>query len=481
MHDPSTDHPIDLYVAAHLPEMLERLAAWVSIPSVAADPERSVDLVRSAHWLAGEMRDAGFETTIYETGDSRAVFGERIVDPAAPTVLVYSHHDVRHAKADQWKEAAPFTPVVRDGRLYGRGASDAKGQALAHVWGARAHAAAEAAPLNVKLLIEGEEEIGSPNLAELLDTHRERFTCDAVVFSDTVQWSARTPSVVTSMRGILTASLTVTGPSKDVHSGVASGVTVNPALALATVLGKLQDASGRVTMRGFYDDVEPLTAQRRAELDAVPYDDDDWLARAETRVIVGEVGFTPKERLWARPAIEVISLASGDVDLPRSVIPSAASATLSIRTVPGQRIARVAEQVRDFVAREMPPGAAYTLEVEEDLAQDAYTSPAGPVLDAVERALERGYGRPARGRAGNAGGGPADLLADRLGASIFFLGTGLPEDNWHADDESIDIRMLRQGTAAIGHLWSELGTVLKRADETARPQDSQSRLRDSNP
>ncbi|MDQ0729126.1 M20/M25/M40 family metallo-hydrolase [Microbacterium sp. W4I20] len=468
------DH-VGAYITSHTPDMLQRLAAWVAIPSIAADPERRSDLVRSARWLAGEMRDAGFTATIFETGDSHAVFGEFIVDPSAPTVLVYSHHDVRHAKPEQWKETKPFTPVVRDGRLYGRGASDAKGQALAHVWGARAHRATPDSariPLNIKLLIEGEEEIGSPHLAELLDTQRERFTCDVIVFSDTVQWSVDVPAPVTSMRGILTATLTVTGPAKDVHSGVASGVTVNPALALATVLGRLQDPSGRIMLPNFYDDVAPLTPQRKEELEAIPYDDEDWLARTDTRVVVGEAGFTPKERLWARPAIEVISLLSGDTELSRSVIPAEASATLSIRIAANQRISTVAEQLRVFVAREMPRGAAYTLTVDEDLAQEAYTSPEGPVLDALEHALELGYGTSAPGRVGNAGGGPADLLTQKLGAPIYFLGTGLPEDNWHADDESINIRMLSQGTAAIAHLWNTLGGILSVETPSSDPEAS---------
>jgi len=278
------------------------------------------------------------------------------------------------------------------------------------------------------------------------------------------------------MRGILTATLTVTGPVKDVHSGVASGVTINPALALATVLGRLQDPTGRIKLPNFYDDVAPLTRQRKEELGAIPYDEEEWLTRTSTRVVVGEEGFTPKERLWARPAIEIISLLSGDTELSRSVIPAEASATLSIRTAPHQRISTVADQLRAFVAREMPSDAAYTLTVDEDLAQEAYIAPEGPVLDALEHALELGYGKTAPGRVGNAGGGPADLLTQKLAAPIYFLGTGLPEDNWHADDESIDIRMLTQGTAAIAHLWNSLGAVLRTdipSEELQRSEQSE--------
>lgn len=458
----SPSDPIAQYIDDHTADMVERLASWVRIPSVSADPDRLQDVVRSAHWLAGEMRDAGLETEILKSGDTSLVYGELQGDPDAPTVLIYSHHDVRHAKPEGWSETEPFTPVVRDGRLYGRGASDAKGQALAHVWGARAHLATTAEGdrrINLRFLIEGEEEIGSPNLADLLDAHGDRFACDLIVFSDTVQWRADVPSPVTSMRGIVTATLSVTGPAKDVHSGVASGVTINPALAIATVLGRVQDASGRIMLPGFYDDVAPLTEQRKRELAAIPFDPEEWIDRTDTRVIVGEEGYTVKERLWARPAIEIISVVSGDSgELARSVIPSEATATFSIRTAQGQRIPQVAEQLRAFVANEMPAGAEYTLTVDESLGQEPYASPEGAVLDALERALERGYGAPAKGRMGNAGGGPADLLSRRFDAPVYFLGTGLPEDNWHADDESIDITMLRNGAASIAHLWRELAS-----------------------
>ena len=179
-------------------------------------------------------------------------------------------------------------------------------------------------------------------------------------------------------------------------------------------------------------------------------------------MVVGEPGFTVKERLWARPAIEVISLVSGDTGtLGRSVIPAEANATLSIRMAPGQSIPTVADQLRAFVAQEMPLEAQYTLTVDERVAQEPYTSPDDEVVEALERALAQGYGMPVRGRMGNAGGGPADLLSKQFDAPVYFIGTGLPEDNWHADDESIDIGMLRNGAASIAHLWRELAALPK--------------------
>lgn len=468
-HEEQRDRdPVAEYIDERMPELIDRLASWVSVPSVAGDPQHRIDLVRSAHWIAGEMRDAGFDVSMLPTEESCTVIGRWIVDDDAPTVLVYSHHDVRPVKPELWTQTAPFVPVERDGLLYGRGASDAKGQVLAHVWAARAHRAASEASerqVNLILLIDGEEEIGSPGLADLLDAHRDALACDVIVFSDTLQWDADIPAAVTSMRGVVTATLTVTGPDVDLHSGAASGITVNPALALSTVLGRLQDETGRIAIPGFYDDVQPLGPDRRRELAAVPFDEDQWAARMGARAVVGEAGYTPLERLWARPAVEIIALAAGDQGLSRSVIPSEATATLSIRTVPGQRIPAVADQLREFVAREMPEGAAYSLTVEESLGQEPYVSPDGPVLEALERALERGFGAPVQGRLGNAGGGPADLLSSRFGAPVYFVGTGLPEDSWHSGNESIDLGMLRRGAASLAYLWAELGQWNPRESE----------------
>ncbi|UWF76511.1 M20/M25/M40 family metallo-hydrolase [Microbacterium sp. EF45047] len=415
-------------------------------------------MARSAHWLASAMRAAGLEARILPTGDAWAVLGEGARDPAAPTVLVYSHHDVRHAKPEQWHQTDPFTAARRDGRLYGRGASDAKGQVLAHLWALRAHRAASPHPVNVVFLVEGEEEMGSPHLAQLIAEHADDLACDLVVFSDTLQWRDDAPAPVTSIRGILTATVTVVGPERDVHSRVASGVTLNPAFALARLLSRIHDDEGRIALPGFYDDVEPLSAERRRELAALPYDADAWTERTGTRQITGERGFTPLERLWARLTVEVLSLLSGDPgDFDRSVIP--ARATLSIRTVPRQRIQRVADQLRRFVADAVPDDAAYELSVDEAIAQEPLVSPSGPVLDALERALAAGFGTAPRGRMGNAGGGPAELLSTRLHVPVYFLGTGPPEGGWHGADESVDIDTLLAGARTIAHFWDELSVL----------------------
>ncbi|WIB77749.1 M20/M25/M40 family metallo-hydrolase [Curtobacterium sp. MCPF17_002] len=459
--EPDRRRAVERFLDEERDQLVRHLSEWVRIPSVASQPERAVDVDRSAHWLAGAMRDVGLSTEILHAGPAPAVYGELLVDPELPTVLVYSHHDVRHAKPEEWVETSPWEPALRDGRLYGRGASDAKGQVLAHLWGLRAHLATrpDGTPaVNLKFLVEGEEELGSSHFADLLDAEGERLACDVVVFSDTLQWKAGNPAVVTSMRGMTGATLTVTGPARDVHSGAVSGPAPNPVHALVTVLAAIHDDTGRITIPGFLDDVDELSDERREQLHALDFDPDVWVERTETRSTTGEAGYSVEERLWARPSIEVLTLLAGDpTGYPRAVIPREATAEISIRTVPGQRVQAVAEQLRRFVADTMPDGVTYELEIPEETGQDPYVTPNGPALEALVRAMELGHGTETSGRMGNAGGGPAELLGRVFDAPVLFVGTGLPEDHWHASDESVDLRTLLDGAASIAHLWHELG------------------------
>ena len=463
-HRPGRDQSQDIraYLNACTPQIIDRLSEWIRVPSVAGVPERRHNLVRSAKWLAAELRDAGFPITeIWSADESPAVFAEWCAAPGAPTVLIYSHHDVRAVKEENWDETSPFDPVVRDGRLYGRGSSDAKGQILAHVWGIRAHLVSTGRTppaINIKVLIEGEEEAGSPGLAALLEANRERVQADAVIFSDTLLWRADHPALCTSIRGMLGARLEIYGPLTDIHSRAVSGTAPNPAIELGRLLGHLHDGKGRITLPGFYDSVKEISARRRSELAALPFDAQDWLERSHTRSITGEEGYTVLERLWERPALEVIAMAAGDpVGVARAAVPSMASADLSIRTVEGQKVNDVAEQLRRWVEGAIREPFAYDLSLSLETAQEFYRTPDHPIVDVLSRAMAKGFGVPEVGKMGNAGGGPAHLLSSALGIPVVFFGTGLVEDNWHDSDESVRTDMLMAGAATIGYLWNELG------------------------
>jgi acetylornithine deacetylase/succinyl-diaminopimelate desuccinylase-like protein len=456
---------VRVWLEARRDDVVAELIGWVRIPSVMGEPEHAVDLRRSAHWLAGTLREIGFPTVeVWPTAGAPTVFAEWPA-PGAPTVLVYGHHDVRAAEDETWDQTPPFEPTLREGRLYGRGTSDAKGQVLAHLWGLRAWLARghEAPPVTLKVLVDGEEEAGSPHLAELLEEHRDRVGADLVVFSDTMLWAADAPAVCTGIRGVMKAELEVMGPHTDVHAGAVGGVAPSPILELAHLLDGLLDDDGRVAVPGFYDRVREPSLEERARLAELPWDEEAWIARTGVRSVGGEPGWSPLERLYLRPAADVIAVVGGDVEKPsRGILPAHVTATLQLALVPDQDPAEVAEQLRSWVAGRIRDGVSWSLDVGVEIAQPAYVTPLDhPALPLLADAMSQGFGTPA-GWMRNAGAGPAALLAERLGAPVLFFGTGLPEDHWHTSDESVHVDTLLAGAATLSCFWPALAAQASR-------------------
>ncbi len=438
-------------VEAESEAMLGALREWVSIASVSADPAHEADVIRSARWLCSALRRSGFPIVEeWATEGLPAVYAcWPADDPQAPTLLVYSHHDVHAVKEEEWRETSPFTPVLREGRLYGRGASDAKGQVLCHLWALRAHlAGGRAAPAaTVKLLIEGEEEVGSVHLADLLADHREELEADMVMVSDTMLWSLEDPAVCTAVRGSVNAHLQIRGAQRDVHSGAVSGAAPNPLTELCRILGRLHDEQGRVTLPGFYDSVRELQPGEGEELP--PFDDSDWMADTGTFGIQGEDGRSVQERIWFRPSAEISSMLGGDPEEPaRGVIPAAASADLLLRLVPDQSADAVAAQLRRWLDEHCGKCFEYDLEVSSTIS-DPYTTPAGlPALAALRQSMSQAFGGSPR-RMGNGGAAPAAQLARALEAPVLFFGTGLLSDRWHGPDEKVEVQALIQGAQSL--------------------------------
>ena len=307
------------YVEANAREFIDDLKQWLAIPSISADPDRHGDVRRSADWLAAHLRAAGFPVAeVWDTSPDGlpAVFAEwPAADPAAPTVLVYGHHDVQPVEPLEEWHSPPFEPAERDGLLLGRGASDDKGQVLFHSLGVRAWLASKSAsapPVTIKLLVEGEEESGSEHFADLLRREQARLACDVIVISDTTMWAADVPSMCTGMRGLVPVEVTLTGPVRDLHSGSFGGGVPNPLHAMASLLAGLHDEQGRVTLPRFYDRVLPLSQEERDLLARLPFDEKRWLAEAgESGAAYGEQGFSTLERIWARPTAEVNGMWGG--------------------------------------------------------------------------------------------------------------------------------------------------------------------------
>jgi acetylornithine deacetylase/succinyl-diaminopimelate desuccinylase-like protein len=462
------------YVDENAAGFFDALRQWLAIPSISADPAHRADVRRSAEWLAGYLRQNGFPMAeIWETGADGAglpaVFAHwPAADPSAPTVLVYGHHDVQPVEPlDEW-ESPPFEPAQRDGQLLGRGASDDKGQVLFHALAARASAGAGgldaagrgAPPVTLKLLIEGEEESGSPHFPALLESNSGRLGCDVIVISDTTMWAADVPSMCTGMRGLAEAQIDLRGPERDLHSGSFGGAVPNPLHVLADLLAGLHDRDGRVTLPGFYDKVLPVSAAEREMFARLPFDQQAWLDDAgHSGAAAGEAGFSTLERIWARPTAEINGMWGGHTGPGgKTIIPSQAHAKLSFRLVANQEPADVTAALREYVAQRTPPGIEAVVTVPGSGVRPSFSPADSPAVQAAKRAMERAFGSEVLfTREG--GSGPEADLAAVLGAPLVFLAVGLDSDRIHAPNEKVEMNLLLKGAEAAAYLWDEFAAA----------------------
>jgi acetylornithine deacetylase/succinyl-diaminopimelate desuccinylase-like protein len=446
------------------------LKEWLRIPSISADPRRHPDVRASAAWLAVHLRATGFpEVEVWETGTASAPGLPTVyacwpaADPAAPTVLVYGHHDVQPVEPVGDWDFPPFEPVERDGALLGRGASDDKGQVLLHSLGLRACLAssgASAPPVTVKLLVEGEEESGSPHFGALLRDRAERLACDVIVISDTTMWSADVPSLCTGMRGMTAAEITLRGARSDLHSGAFGGGVPNPLHAMAALLAGLHDDAGRVTLPGFYDKVVSLSPKERELFERLPFSEGAWLSNAgHSQATAGEQGYTTLERVWARPTAEVNGMWGGYTGPgPKTIVPSEAHAKVSFRLVAHQDPADVIEALEAYVAAQTPGGIEAVVAPAGPGVRPAFAPIDSPAVQAGKRAVERAFGTEALfTREG--GSGPEADITEVLGAPLVFIAAGLNSDRIHAPNEKVEMAMLLKGAAAVAYLWDELAKV----------------------
>ncbi|WP_245777588.1 M20/M25/M40 family metallo-hydrolase [Lentzea xinjiangensis] len=465
-------HPERAAVAALTDSFLSGLREWIAIPSIGVDPDHHDDVRRSAEWLAGRLRRDGWpQVEVWDHGPALpAVFAcWPAADPQAPTVLVYGHHDVQPVDPIERWHHPPFEPVISGDELFGRGASDDKGQVAMHLLGMRAHLAAtgqNAPSVTVKLFVEGEEESGSPHLRKLLETHKKDLECDLVVFTDTALHDRETPTVNTGQRGVLAGEITFFGGTDDVHSGRAGGAIPNPATALARLIAALHDDTGRIQLAGFYDDVREPSAEEREDYAALPFDERKWLAHnaGGAQAASGEPGYTTLERIWVRPTAEVNGISGGYTGPGfKTVIPASATAKVSFRLVPDQLPEKVADQLREFVAEHTPHGVRAEVSFRGEGVPPYAISPDDPANAAVKEAVELAFGGPVRfARAG--GSGPAAVLQAWLGVPLVYLGATLPDDRVHAPNERVVVPLLLKGAEAAAHLWR----MLARADIAKR-------------
>jgi acetylornithine deacetylase/succinyl-diaminopimelate desuccinylase-like protein len=441
----------------------DELFDFLRIPSISARSEHNADTARAGEWLAQKMRDAGLQVSIESTPGHPIVLGEwRGAGADAPTVLIYGHYDVQPVEPLELWSSPPFEPTVRDGRVYARGSVDDKGQLFLHVKALAAHMkAAGRLPMNVIVLAEGEEEVGSENLMPFVEKNAKRLACDYVIISDSTMFAPGIPSIGASLRGLAYFEIHVTGPGGDLHSGSYGGAVLNPATALAKIIAGFHDENWHVTIPGFYDDVDAAPAFRE-QIKTLPFDESAFLHETGSPKLVGERGFTTFERIWIRPTLEVNGLLSGYTgEGAKTVLPSKAMAKVSCRLVPNQDPKKIGPLLEAHAATLAPDG----VKVEVKYLHGGYpwrASLEGPLYDAAARALEQAFGR-APIFAGEGGSIPIVVDFEKvLGAPVLLMGFGLPGENAHAPDEWMSLENFEKGTKAAAALLTELAREPRR-------------------
>lgn len=438
------------YIEANRERFFDELFSLLRIPSVSSLEEHRTDMQLCAERLVELLKEAGAdEAAVYPTDGHPLVFGQKIVDPSLSTVLVYGHYDVQPVDPVELWKSDPFEPEIRDGAIYARGANDDKGQLFMHIKAFEYLLASGRLRHNVKFIFEGEEEIGSPSLAAWAEKNREKLSADVILVSDTTMISEKVPSINCGMRGLAYLEIKVTGPDKDLHSGHYGGAVANPLNVLCDMVSSLIDKDGRITVKGFYDDVAELSAEDRAKLARAPFDLQeykDFLHIAEVR---GEAGYTTLERTGIRPCLDVNGIWGGYTgEGAKTVLPSEAHAKISMRLVPNQDCEKIAGLFEEHIKAIAPPYVR--VEVKRHHGGNGFLIPiSSPAYQAASRAMGEVYGvEPVPSR----GGGSIPVLADLqriLGIDPLLMGFGLERDTIHSPNESYLLSQLFKGMESI--------------------------------
>jgi acetylornithine deacetylase/succinyl-diaminopimelate desuccinylase-like protein len=440
---------------------VEELQTWVKIPAISSDPLHKADMRKNAEHLMKELqRLKADRVELWETPGHPAVFASFMHAPGKPTLLVYGHHDVQPVDPlDEWV-SPPFEPAIRDGRMWGRGVVDDKGQVWIHVKAIEAFLVAmKKLPINLKLIVEGEEEIGSDNLDGLMREHEKDLTADFVCVSDTAMFGRGIPSLCVGLRGLAILEVHVSGPKQDLHSGSFGGGVANPVNALAKMIASLHDAEGKITVPGFYDKVIALTDIERKEIAGLPFDEKEWLASTGSPSTVGEKGYSTLERIWARPTLDCNGISGGfPGEGSKTIIPARAMAKITCRLVPDQDPDEIAKLVGAHLEKVAPPGVKVKVEISH--GGRPYLAPTDhPVFEIAKRAFAKAFGRPTVFIREGGSIPFVRTIADATGKPCLLMGFGQPDENAHAPNEWIDLENFHLGIKSAAHLYDELSRL----------------------
>ena len=450
------------YVEQNKQRFLDELLSLLRIPSISANSQHKKDMVACANAVKSSLLAAGADkAAIIETAGYPIVYGEKITDPDFPTVLVYGHYDVQPADPLELWHSGPFEPTIKDGKIYARGACDDKGQFYMHVKALELMVQNNLLKTNIKFCIEGEEEIGSPNLAKFVESNKELLKCDVILISDTAMISMDTPSIDTGVRGLSYIEVEVTGANRDLHSGVYGGAVANPATVLAKMIASCHDDNNHITIPGFYDDVLEATNEERNLLGMAPFDEATYTADLGIDALYGEKGYTTNERTGIRPTLEVNGIWGGYTgEGSKTVLPSKASAKISARLVPNQSSTKITALLLDHFKKIAPAGVS--VKVTEHHGGEPYLTPINSnAYQAAAKAIEKSFGKmpvPVRG----GGSIPiCSLFEKELGVKIVFMGFGLDSDNLHSPNEKYDIFNYYKGIETIPYFHKYFAELSK--------------------
>lgn len=438
------------YIATHEERFLNEWFSLVRIPSISAEPAHKADMMACAERWKELLLEAGVdEARIMPSAGNPLVYAEKIVSPEAPTILIYGHYDVMPvAPLELWK-SEPFTPEVREGRVYARGADDDKGQSMIQLKAFEYMVREDKLRHNVKFILEGEEEIGSPSLNAFLQENKELLACDVILVSDTSMLAPELPSLTTGLRGLAYWEIEVTGPNRDLHSGHFGGAVANPINVLCDLISKLTDADGRITIPGFYDDVEELSKEERQMLASIPFDEERYKAAIDVKALKGEKGYSTIERNSCRPSFDVCGIWGGHTgEGSKTVLPSKAYAKVSCRLVPHQQHEKISKMFVDYIASIAPDYVR--VKVTPMHGGEGYVCPITlPAYKAAEKGFEKAFGKkPLAVRRG----GSIPIISDFeqiLGVKTILMGFGLESNAIHSPNESFSLDMFRKGIEAV--------------------------------
>lgn len=450
------------YIDRHREAFLEDLFGLIRIPSISSLSEHKSDMVRAAEYWKQALLNAGAdEAELVPTPGNPVVFGRKSVDPALPTILVYAHYDVMPVDPLELWHNPPFEPIVRDGKIYARGADDDKGQGFMHAKAFEVLMKTQSLPCNVKFMIEGEEEVGSPNLAEFCRNNAEKLRADVILISDTGMIASDIPSITAGLRGLAYMEVEVTGPNRDLHSGLFGGAVANPANVLAKLIASLHDDQNRITIPGFYDDVQEITPEERAKMAKAPFSADDYRQALDIAELWGEAGFSTIERTGIRPTLDVNGMWSGYTgEGSKTVLPSKANAKISMRLVPNQDYRKISDLFTSHFESLAP--ACVKVKVTAHHGGQAYVSPTdSKAYRAAEKAYQTTFGKlpiPTRS------GGSIPIVAtfeEILGIKSLLMGFGLESDAIHSPNENFPLVNFYKGIETIATFYHTFAVEMK--------------------